>query len=365
MSLLDELKKVSIDKEAEVLAKSSFMNARDSVRTRIPALNIALGGALDGGLSAGLTFIAGPSKHFKSNIGLVLVRAYLDKYPDAVCVFLDTEFGITPEYIKAQKIDPSRVLHQKCENVESIKHNMAAFLKKLKEDNASRGKNDPQNRVIFFIDSIGNAASIKEVEDAEAQKSVADMSRAKALKSLFRIITPYLTTLNVPCVAVNHVYQEIGLFPKTIMGGGTGGIYSANTIIFVGRQQEKQGKDIVGYNFMLNIEKSRFVREKSVIPLNVTYDNGINPYSGLLDIAVDLGFVVKPSNGWYSRCVLNTETGEMVAEDKKWRASDTDSLEFWKSVLSDKGFQEAVKHKFQVAQELPEGIADVNLFEDS
>jgi hypothetical protein len=71
-----------------------------------------------------------------------------------------------------------------------------------------------------MIDSIGNLASKKEVEDAENEKSVADMSRAKSLKSLFRIITPHLTTKNIPCLAVNHIYQEMGLYPKAIVSGG-------------------------------------------------------------------------------------------------------------------------------------------------
>ena len=45
------------------------------------------------------------------------------------------------------------------------------------------------------------------------------MSRAKALKGLFRMVTPYLTMKNVPLLAVNHTYKEIGLFPSTTVDG--------------------------------------------------------------------------------------------------------------------------------------------------
>ena len=91
---------------------------------------------------------------------------------------------------------------------------------------------------MIVIDSIGNLASKKEVEDALDQKSVADMSRAKQIKSLFRMVTPHLTLKDIPTVVVNHTYKEIGMFPKDIVGGGTGSYYSADNIYILGRQQE-------------------------------------------------------------------------------------------------------------------------------
>jgi uncharacterized protein YmfQ (DUF2313 family) len=61
-------------------------------------------------------------------------------------------------------------------------------------------------------------------------------------------------------------------------------------------------------------------------------------------MALESGHVVKPSNGWYSRV---DEDG--VVEDKKWRIKDTDSKEFWAQLITSKGFQEAIKNKYQVA----------------
>jgi hypothetical protein len=199
--------------------------------------------------------------------------------------------------------------------------------------------------VIIVIDSIGNLASKKEVEDALDGKSVADMSRAKQLKSLFRMITPHLTIKDIPMVVVNHTYMEIGMFPKAIVGGGTGSYYSADNIYIIGRQQEKTGTEITGYNFIINVEKSRYVREKSKIPVEVSFRGGLSKWSGLLDIAIESGHVIKPSNGWYSR--VNGETGEI--EDKKWRVKDTYSKEFWLDVLSDKTFTSWIKSRYQVA----------------
>jgi hypothetical protein len=89
MSLLEKIKKNSTIKETSVLTDSKFFNTKDLVQTTVPALNVALSGKLDGGLSPGLTVFAGPSKHFKTAFALLLAKSYLDKYDDSVILFYD------------------------------------------------------------------------------------------------------------------------------------------------------------------------------------------------------------------------------------------------------------------------------------
>ncbi|WVX87538.1 DNA repair protein [Vibrio phage EniLVp02] len=220
LETLELLRKASTDKGACTIDESAEMNDVDVIRTPVPAVNLALNSNLDGGLTSGLTFIAGPSRHFKSNLGLLLVASYLRKYDDATCVFIDTEFGTTPEYLASMGVDPKRTLHIKCESVEKIRSEMAKQLKAIRDYDNARKKDQPRKRVIFFVDSIGNSASSKEVSDAENENSAADMTRAKVLKSLFRVVTPYFKILDIPCVAINHTYQTIEMFSKTVMGGG-------------------------------------------------------------------------------------------------------------------------------------------------
>ena len=80
MSLLNKLKKNSKIELTDVLDKSELFNDKDLIPTSIPMLNVALSGSLDGGLSSGLTVLAGPSKHFKSSYALLMASAYLNKY---------------------------------------------------------------------------------------------------------------------------------------------------------------------------------------------------------------------------------------------------------------------------------------------
>ena len=334
-ALLEKLKKNSTIKETNILADSVLFSKKDMIPTKIPAINVALSGRLDGGMTPGLTVWAGPSKHFKTAFTLLMAKSYMDKYPDAALLFYDSEFGTPQSYFDSFGIDTSRVMHTPITDIEQIKFDVMQQMNELK-----RG-----DKVIIVVDSIGNLASKKEVEDALDGKSVGDMTRAKQLKSFFRMVTPHLTLKDIPMIVVNHIYMEQGMFPKAIVSGGTGIYYSAQNIYIVGRQQDKDGTDLIGYNFIINVEKSRYVREKSKIPVTVSFDGGISTWSGLLDMAIESGHVVKPSNSWYSR--VNTTTGEV--EEKKFRIKDTDTKEFWLPVLGDPTFQEWIKQNYQIA----------------
>jgi RecA/RadA recombinase len=336
MSILDKIKKNSTIKETAVLSQSKFFTKKDMIPTSIPIINVALSGRLDGGLTPGLTMWAGPSKHFKTAFSLLMAKSYLDKYEDSVLLFYDSEFGTPQSYFDSFGIDTERVVHTPIMDVEQLKFDIMQQLNNIERN----------EHVIIVIDSIGNLASKKEVEDAMDGKSVADMSRAKQMKSLFRMVTPHLTMKDIPLVVVNHTYKEIGLYPKDIVGGGTGSYYSADNIFILGRQQEKDGTEVTGYNFIINVEKSRYVKEKSKIPVSVSFDGGLSKWSGLLDIALESKHVVKPSNGWYSKC--NPDTGEV--EDKKYRLSDTNTKEFWMPILMDKSFYDYVKNKYSMGQ---------------
>ena len=334
MSLLDKIKKNSTISYTATLAESKLFTEKDVIPTAIPAINVALSGKLDGGLTPGLTMWAGPSKHFKTMFSLIMAKSYMDKYPDAVLLFYDSEFGTPISYFDSLGIDKDRIVHSPIIDVEQLKFDI---MKQL--GGVERG-----DHIIILVDSIGNLASKKEVEDALEGKSVADMSRAKQIKSLFRMVTPHLTLKDIPMVVVNHTYKTLELYSKDVVGGGTGSYYSADNIFILGRQQEKDGTELVGYNFIINVEKSRYVREKSKIPVSVKFDGGISRWSGLLDMALESGHVIKPSNGWYAK--VNKETGEV---GEKYRLADTENKDFWLPILTDKTFKQWVKDSYQVS----------------
>ena len=337
MSIMDKLKKNSKLKSTEVLSESKFFNDKEMIPTDVPMVNVALSGSIDGGLSPGLTVLAGPSKHFKTSFALLMAASYMKKYPESIMLFYDSEFGSPQSYFKQFGIDTSRVLHTPITNVEELKFDLINQLEEIDRD----------DKVIVVIDSIGNVASKKEMEDALNEKSVADMSRAKALKGLFRMATPYLAMKNIPLLAINHTYQEMGLFPKAIVSGGTGIYYSADNIWILGRQQEKKGTEITGYNFVINVEKSRFVKEKSKIPITVSWEGGVQNWSGLTEVGVAGGYVRKPSMGWYEAC--DPKTGEVLSG--KVRMADTLTQAFWQPIFDGTDFKDFVQKQYSIGHE--------------
>ena len=136
-----------------------------------------------------------------------MLAAYLNKYKDGVCLFYDSEFGAKESYFKSFGIDPARIVHSPLLNVEQLKFDMMAQLDGLTD----------KDKVIVIIDSVGNLASKKEVEDALKQNSAADMSRAKAFKSFFRMVTPQLHDKGITLIAIAHTYMEQCLAGDTLI----------------------------------------------------------------------------------------------------------------------------------------------------
>jgi len=195
----------STSKYSQKLSESTFFS-RDAIDipTDVPILNVALSSHVDKGLRSGILMISGKSKRFKTLFGLYMLSAFQKKFKDGVCIYYDSEFGSPPSYLERFGLDLTRIVHTPIGTVENLKHDLTVQLVKLKEN---EGSND---KVLIFVDSIGNLASKKEVTDALEGSEKADMTRAKQLKSLFRIISLDLNILDIPFLCINHTYTDQG-----------------------------------------------------------------------------------------------------------------------------------------------------------
>jgi len=333
-ALMDKIKKNSTISDTATLRNSKIFGNKDMITTPVPMINVALSGDPDGGLTPGLTVLAGPSKHFKTLFALVMGASFLKKYPDGILLFYDSEFGTPESYFKSLDIDQSRVLHTPISDIEQLKSDVMNQLKGM----------DRNDKVCIIIDSVGNLASKKEIDDALDGKTVTDMTRAKAMKSLFRMVTPHLTIKDIPMIAINHTYQTLEMFSKAVVSGGTGIMYSADNVWIIGRQQDKDDKTkkVDGYHFIINIEKSRYTKEKSKIPISVSYDHGINKWSGFLENALEAKIVGKPIAGRYER--MDAEGNFFGARYKEDEIVANDEL--WLEVLKNTDFKNFLRDKY-------------------
>ena len=329
MSLTDRLKKaVKIDNGVKMLDEVKDVNP--PITTECPMLNVALNGRVDGGLKPGVTIMAGEEQTFKTNYGILLMKAFQTQYPDGIVLFYDNEGGATPEYFATMGVDPARVLVIPIANIEEMQFNMVSQLDEITLD----------DKVFIMVDSIGQMASKKELEDALAEKSVVDLTRAKSLKSLYRLITPYINMKGVYTYFIAHTYKSMGSFiPTDVVAGGKGLAYAANFIGIVSRAKEKEGSDYVGNRFTIKVEKSRFVRRESKIPVVATFEDGVMPYSGLSDIAEECGIIEKVRRrGIY-----------LVFGDKEIKEKDSTGKEakaFWDAVFANSDLGDCIAKKY-------------------
>jgi len=194
-------------------------NGREFIDTGIYILNALLSKSiLKGGIMSNrITALAGPTGVGKSFI-CYNICANAQKAGYSI-VYIDTEFSIELTDMEAYGIDISKdklklVRSNKVEDIKMFLTQMLDELKKVKMDGFDIDK------MLLVVDSAGQLASNKEVDDAIAGKNKADMSRAKAIKSLFRIINGDLGYLNIPLLVTNHTYMSMDLFPRPIMSGG-------------------------------------------------------------------------------------------------------------------------------------------------
>lgn len=340
-SLAERLMKNSVVKGTTFLGQAKFYKETSTAPTDVPMINVALSGNIEEGISGGVGQIAAPSRHFKTLFGLILVKAFLDKHKDGVCLFYNNEFGSPETYFKGLDIDTSRVVEVMFTDIEIMKQDVVAQLDNI----------DGKDKVIILIDSLGMAASRKELDDVREEKVVGDMTRAKSLKAFFRQVTPYVKMKNIPLIAINHTYQTQEMYSKTVVGGGTGGVYASDWIWVIGKQQEK-GKTVIGgktvdarigSNFIINIEKSRFVKEGAKIPIRVLLSGGLCKWSGLWDLAIQEGYITSPTKGYFAR--VDRTTGEV--DEKKFRKGEAEnSSEFWNKLFAETDFKDHIKEMF-------------------
>ena len=122
--------------------------------------------------------------------------------------------------------------------------------------------------------------------------------------------------------------------------GGKGIFFSSSCIVQATSKAKDKTSDgeIEGAIITAQTRKGRFAREHSKLKYLIKYDGGFNPYYGLLDIALEGGFVTKPSVGWYQK----------ANEDKKYREKDVYCKEFWGDIIASDEFKEYVEKAYSV-----------------
>jgi RecA/RadA recombinase len=200
-------------------------------------------------------------------------------------IYIDTEQAIDLEDLPKFGIDNSLekfrlIRSNKVEDVNVLLTQLIDDLKTQKLEGYQLPK------IMIVIDSLGQMASNKEKSDLLKGDIKQDMTKAKALGSLFRSINTDLGYLEIPLLVANHTYLTMDLFPKSVMKGGNGLLYSASVIGMMSKSQLKTGQEddmdlgSSGISVLFKTQKSRLAKPKK-IRFDISFAHGMNPYTGL------------------------------------------------------------------------------------
>ena len=244
--------------------------------------NALLSGSLYGGLPSNkITALAGESATGKTFFAMGIVKTFLDAAPDAGVIYFESESAITKDLITSRGIDPNRMVIVPVATVQDFRHQVIKVLDSyLLQSEADR-------RPLFLVlDSLGMLSTTKEMEDTAEGKETRDMSRAQVLKAAFRVLTLKLGRAKVPMLVTNHTYDVIGnMFPTKEMGGGSGLKYAESTIVYLSKKKEKDGTEVIGNIIHCKNHKSRLTVENKMVDVRLTYNEGLDKYYGLLELA--------------------------------------------------------------------------------
>jgi len=236
-----------------------------------------------------ISMLAGPAGVGKSFILLTMISRFLQKYSKATVVFFESESAQRKDVMESFGIDCTRVLFVPITTVQELR---SQALQVLEEYEKIPEKERVEAKLFLCLDSLGNLSTAKEMEDASSGKEVQDMTRAKLIKSTFRVVTLKLGVLGVPFICTNHIYMSQGsMYSQAQTGGGTGPVYNSSSIVMLSKRKEKDGTDFIGNVVHCKMEKSRNTKEGSSIDILINFSTGLSQYYGLLDFAVEFGMV--------------------------------------------------------------------------
>ena len=306
-----------------------FNDPTDWVSTGNYALNYRISGDFNKGIPLGkVTVFAGESGSGKSYIcSGNLVRHAQEQ--GIYVVLIDSENALDEAWLHALGVDTSedKLLKLNMAMIDDVAKTISEFMKGYKSLNE-----EEKPKVLFVIDSLGMLLTPTDVNQFEAGDMKGDMGRKpKALTALVRNCVNMFGSNNVGLVATNHTYASQDMFdPDDKISGGQGFIYASSIVVAMRKLKLKEDEsgnkvsDVRGIRSACKVMKTRYAKPFESVQIKIPYETGMNPYSGMLDMAESMGLVSKEGNS----LVYHKLDGTIIKKFRKaWEANDDGCLD--------------------------------------
>ena len=277
-------------------------------------LNALVSGDIYGGIPSNkITALAGETATGKTFFALGMVKQFLADNPNGGVLYFESESALTKEMIESRGIDSQRMIILPVTTIQEFTHQAVKVVENHTEDRP----------IMMCLDSLGMLSTTKEVGDISEGKETKDMTRAQLVKGCFRVLTLKLGKAGIPLLVTNHTYKQVGtMFPTDVMGGGSGLQYAASTIIFLSKRKEKEGTDVVGNVIHCKNFKSRLTKENKKVDVLLRYDQGLNRYYGLLELAEKYDIIKKVSTRYEMPDGAKVFGKQIISDPEKYFTDD-------------------------------------------
>ena len=312
----DELISATGNEYASKVVDGMLGNVNEYIDTGSYILNALLSGSLYKGLPTNkITAFAGESATGKTFFLLGICKQFLSDNPSGGVLYFESESALTPEMIVEREIDTTRFIQLPVATIQEFAHQAS----KVVDKHIEMG----DRPLLLCLDSLGMLSTAKEVGDVSVGADKVDMTKARIVKGAFRVLTLKLAKAGIPLLVTNHTYKQVGtMFPQDVMGGGSGLQYAASNIVFLSRRKEKVGTDVIGNVIHCKNFKSRLTKENKKVDVLLTYDQGLNRYYGLLDLAEKYGIISKVSTRYELPDGSKIFGKQMINEAEKYFTDD-------------------------------------------
>jgi len=306
-----------------------FNDPTDWISTGNYALNYLISGDFHKGCPLGkVTVFAGESGAGKSYFAAGNIVKHAQEQGIFV-VLIDTENALDEAWLQALGVDTGddKLLKLAMSMIDDVAKTVSTFMKDYKAlPDGERPK------VLFVIDSLGMMLTPTDVNQFESGDMKGDLGRKpKALTALVRNTVNMFGSYNVGMVCTNHTYASQDMFdPDDKISGGQGFIYASSIVVAMRKLKLKEDEDgnkisqVKGIRAACKVMKTRYAKPFESVQVKIPYETGMNPYSGLVDLAEATGLLTKQGNRLR---FLTSDNQEILQFRKAWERNEDGCLD--------------------------------------
>jgi recombination protein RecA len=247
-------------------------------------------------------------------------------------VLIDSENALDESWLHALNVstDDDKLLKLNVAMIDDVAKIISDFMTDYRKEYTDTPDED-RPKVLFVLDSLGMMLTPTDVNQFEKGEMKGDMGRKpKALSALVRNCVNMFGDFNVGMIATNHTYASQDMFdPDDKISGGQGFIYASSIVIAMRKLKLKTDENGVktskvhGIRAACKVVKTRYSKPFESVQVEIPYETGMSPYSGLLEFFEAKGLLVKQGN----RLKYTTKSGDEILEFRKnWTDEKLDQV---------------------------------------